>query len=84
MVRVGTVSASQLPCPFLKIKKKKKNFVCLTLHCVLYQSKMFCPPTLSITGFFTDLLTEDILFPKRKASEAPLLETLGETQTKTH
>ena len=36
---------------------------------------------LSVTGFFISLLTEDILFPKRKASGALLLEILGERQT---
>jgi predicted RNA-binding protein len=38
---------------------------------------MFCPANLSVTGFFTNLLTEDILFPKRKASGVLLLEILG-------
>lgn len=35
---------------------------------------------LSTTAFFTHVLTEDILFPKRKASGALLLEILGERQ----
>lgn len=46
------------------------------------QPKQYVPPYLSIADFFINLPTEGILFPKKKASGALLLEILGERQIK--
>lgn len=51
-----------------------------TIYSVIGQSDKFFFANLSRTGFFSNLLTEGILFPKRKASAAHQLEILREWQ----
>lgn len=52
---------------------------CDFIFCALPKHRVL--PYLSVIAFFISLLTEDILFPKRKASGALLLEILGERHT---